>query len=184
MKPTAENELLTGARKLDQDALTEIYCLFSPGIYRYAMRLLGDDCLAEDCVSETFSRFLKAIEKGSGPQDHLQAYLYRIAHNMITDSYRRQPLAPVALEETVPERDEVLPEFQANRRSQRKAVLEALKRLTPEQQQVLVLRFVEAWDHQEVAAALCKPAGAIRALQHRALKALRVALAREEIDLQ
>jgi RNA polymerase sigma-70 factor, ECF subfamily len=184
MNQTTEDELLIGARKLDPDVLTEIYRRYSPGIYRYAMRLLEDECQAEDCVSETFSRFLKAIEKKSGPQDHLQAYLYRIAHNWITDCYRRQPLQMVVLEETLPEGDEVLPEYQVSQRSQRGAILEALKQLTPEQRQVLVLRFVEGWDHQEVAAALSKPAGAIRALQHRAVKALRMALNREEMHLR
>jgi DNA-directed RNA polymerase specialized sigma24 family protein len=51
------------------------------------MRLLGHASLAEDCVAETFARFLKALQKRQGPRDHLQAYLYRIAHNWIVDLY-------------------------------------------------------------------------------------------------
>jgi len=52
------------------DALGSIYDLYSPGIYRYAMRLLGDETLAEDCVADTFSRFLKVLRLGQGPEDH------------------------------------------------------------------------------------------------------------------
>ncbi len=84
-----EQELLTKAGQFDTRALTEIYDLYSPRLYRYAMRLLGDDCAAEDCVSETFSRFLKALQAGKGPRDYLQAYLFRAAHNLVVDHYRR-----------------------------------------------------------------------------------------------
>ena len=85
----SEQELLTQAGQFDSRALAEIYDLYSPRLYRYAMRLLGDDCAAEDCVSETFSRFLKALQAGKGPRDYLQAYLFRTAHNLVVDHYRR-----------------------------------------------------------------------------------------------
>src|SRR5512138_1545197 len=71
-----ERELLELASKLNTAALAEIYDTYSTGLYRYAMRLLGDQDLAEDCVAETFTRFLKSLENGHGPRDHLQAYLY------------------------------------------------------------------------------------------------------------
>jgi DNA-directed RNA polymerase specialized sigma24 family protein len=53
-------------------ALAEIYDTYRPGLYRYAMRLLGDASLAEDCVAETFARFLKALHTRQGPREHLQ----------------------------------------------------------------------------------------------------------------
>ncbi len=95
-------------------ALAEIYDRYSPGLYAYAMRLLGDACLAEDCVSETFARFLKSLRAGQGPEAYLQAYLYRIAHNWITDHYRRQPM--LDLDEDLRAGDEVRPEVQVDRR--------------------------------------------------------------------
>jgi hypothetical protein len=76
MKTVNETALMKGAQAFDADVLAEIYDCYSPGIFAYAIRLLGDSTLAEDCVSETFSRFLKTLRAGSGPQDHLQAYLY------------------------------------------------------------------------------------------------------------
>jgi len=96
---TSEKKLLKLARRFDQQTLGEIYDQYSPGLYRYAMRLLGNVDLAEECVAETFSRFLHALRGGGGPQDHLQAYLYRVAHNWITDQWRRQPPPPMQLDE-------------------------------------------------------------------------------------
>jgi RNA polymerase sigma-70 factor (ECF subfamily) len=76
-----EQELLHAAYALEEQTLAEIYDLYSPRLYRYAMRLLGDAQISEDCVAETFSRFLQALQAGRGPRDHLQAYLFRTAHN-------------------------------------------------------------------------------------------------------
>jgi RNA polymerase sigma-70 factor, ECF subfamily len=179
MNLPSEQELLKGARAFDQDALAAIYDLYSPGIYRYAIRLLGDDTMAEDCLSETFSRFLKMLRGGQGPQDHLQAYLYRIAHNLITDSYRRQPPPPLELDESL--RDErPHPEKQVDDRLQEARVRLAMRALTPEQRQVITLRFVEGWENDDVAVALQRPVGAVKALQHRALGALKRLLLGDE----
>ena len=173
MNSPTEQTLINGAKAYDPSILATIYKSYSPGIYRYAMRLLGDDCLAEDCVSETFSRFLKALRAGQGPQDHLQAYLYRIAHNWITDSYRRQPPPPLDLDEKIKAADHLLPENQADTGIEQQQIRLALRSLTPDQRQVISLRFIEGWENEEVAMALGKPAGAIRALQFRALNTLR-----------
>jgi RNA polymerase sigma-70 factor (ECF subfamily) len=145
------------------------------------MRLLGDECLAEDCVSETFSRFLKSLHAGHGPDVHLQAYLYRIAHNWITDLHRRQPPPPFEIDENLRAERETQPEAQVDRRIEQDRVRNALRCLTPDQRQVIVLRFLEGWEYEDIAAAVQKPVGAVRALQHRALAALRKwLLGREE----
>jgi RNA polymerase sigma-70 factor (ECF subfamily) len=166
-----EKALMERARAFDLTSLGEIYDTYSPGVYRYAMRLLGDVSLAEDCVAETFSRFLKAMQSGGGPQDHLQAYLYRIAHNWITDHYRRKPIH-LPLEEDLRSTDEDT--AQAAAQSIRKQeVRAALQKLTADQRQVVVLRFIEGWETEVIARAMDKPVGAIKALQHRGLSALR-----------
>lgn len=180
MDSPTEQDLLNGARKYDVPALGAIYDRFSPGIYRYAMRLLGDDCLAEDCVAETFQRFLRALRAGQGPDDHLQAYLFRIAHNWITDSYRRQPPPPLELDESIRSEDQHHPEVQAANHLEQNRVRLALRSLTPEQRQVITLRFIEGWENEEVAAVLQKPVGAVKALQHRAVNALRRLLKNEK----
>lgn len=168
-----QKELLRRARKFDQQALAEIYDSYSTGLYGYALRLLGDTNLAEECVAEIFTRFLNALHSGKGPKDHLKAYLYRIAHNWITDYYRRHPPESLPLEEDFNIPDETrLEELVANR-IQRDQLREALFRLTPDQRQVIMLVFIEGWRKAEVAAVLGKPVGAIKSLQYRALNSLR-----------
>jgi RNA polymerase sigma-70 factor (ECF subfamily) len=164
--------LLELARSFDLAALGEIYDLYSPGLVRYASRLLGQSDLAEECVAETFSRFLRALHNGGGPTEHLQAYLYQVAHHWITDYYRRQPPPTFALNETFASDlgDPALSPVDVIERAQVRA---ALMRLTPEQREVVVLKYLEGWDNAEVARLLGKPAGAIKALQHRGLEALR-----------
>jgi RNA polymerase sigma-70 factor (ECF subfamily) len=170
--PTSEAVLLEKARCFDLDALGEIYDLYSSGIYRYAMRLIGDECQAEECVSDTFSRFLQALKNGGGPQDHLQAYLYRVAHNWITDLYRRAPPPPLPLVEDLRCQREG-PDQAAADRIEQEQVRAAVTLLTPEQRQVVVLKFLEGWENEGIAAAIGKPVGAVKALQHRAVSALR-----------
>ena len=178
----SDQDLLIGAQAFDLSSLATIYDRYSPGIYTYAIRLLGDDCLSEDCVAETFARFLKALRAGQGPREHLQAYLYRIAHNWITDSYRRQPLPPLDLDENLHADDRTRPETQVDIRIQQDQVRLAMRALTPDQRQVVALRFVEGLENEEVAFAMQKPVGAVKALQHRALNALRKILLQEEKD--
>ena len=81
---TQEDELLHAARQFDRQALTEIYDRYSTALYAYAMRLLGNPELAEECVADTFQRFLLALRAGGGPDGYLKAYLYRIAHKEIS----------------------------------------------------------------------------------------------------
>lgn len=175
-----EKGLLRRASSFEREALVEIYDRFSPNLYRYAMRLLGDANLAEDCVSETFTRILNALATGHGPRDHLQAYLYRIAHNWITDHYRR-PILPVQEtdEDNLPSRDP-LPESALTGHDEQQRLRRALIMLTPDQRQVIMLRFVEGWKLEEVAATLGKPHGAVKSLQHRGLVALKKMLKDEE----
>ncbi len=168
-----EQDLLTGIDRFDPEVLGQVYDLYSPGIYRYAYRLLGDDQLAEDCVADTFFRFLNALRGERGPETNLKAYLYRIAHNWITDSYRRRSPVITELDEELPNIQDDRLEIQVEKRSDQQKVRLALASLTPDQRQVIVLRFIEGWENKEVADALQKPVSAIKALQHRALAMIR-----------
>lgn len=178
-----EKSLLEGAHRFEEKALAEIYDRFSPGVYRYAMRLLGDAMLAEDCVAETFSRFLMALSRGKGPQQYLQAYLYRIAHNWITDTYRRQPLPALPLEPGMHASTDDDPSQSVALEMERQEIRAALAHLTPDQRQVIVLKYLEGWRNDDVAVALEKPVGAVKALQHRAINALRRLLVKEQEEI-
>ncbi len=170
---TSDKELLKKARAFDHHTLAAIYDQYSPKLYRYAIRLLGDDTQAEDCVAETFSRFLNALQQGGGPKEHLQAYLFRIAHNWITDQYRRQTPVQLEYEEPVESNSQLDPQAVTDEIFLQNRVREALKEITPEQRQVVILKFVEGWSNPEVAKSIGKTEGAVKSLQHRALAALR-----------
>lgn len=181
---TNQEELLQRSRELDQQALAEIYDSYSTGLYGYALRLLGEPNLAEECVAETFSRYLHAIHAGKGPKKQLKAYLYRIAHNWIVDLYRRSPEQCLPLEESKNLSNAMRVEEQVDRRILANQLRAALFQLTPEQRQVIMLVFIEGWRKAEVAAALGKPVGAVKSLQYRGINSLRKILEITEIEVQ
>jgi len=164
--------LLKGAGVFDRGSLAEIYDRYSPGLYRYAIRLLGDSDQAEECVAETFSRFLGAIKRGGGPREHLQAYLYRIAHNWVTDQYRSQTALPLDPEYEIEADPDSAPQTSGSDVFLEDQVRRALMQVTPDQRQVIVLKFLEGWNSAEIAKAMKKSVGAVKSLQHRALASL------------
>ena len=170
---TSDDDLLELARRFEEQALAEIYDRYNQGIYRYACRLLGNTDLAEECVSETFSRMLIALSQGKGPRKYLQAYLYRVAHNWITDQYRREPQPTLPLKTEFHSNPGLGPDEALTAANEQQAVRAALAKLTPDQRQVIVLKYIEGWRNREIAQALEKPMGAVKALKHRAVNALR-----------
>lgn len=173
---SSESDLLQQAKCLEGSALAEIYDCYSPLVYRYAFRLLGDACLAEDCVAETFSRFLQGLRNAQGPREHLQSYLFRIAHNLIVDHYRRAPTKE--LDEEIPAVGSV--EVAVDQRICQDDVRIAVRELSRAQQQVIALKFWEDWENEDIAQFLHKPVGAIKSLQHRALVHLQKSLLSEK----
>lgn len=165
---------------LDKQTLVQLYESHSPGIFRYAYRLLGDSHLAEDCVAETFSRLLLVVKNGRGPGQNPRAYLYTVAHNWITDYYRRRSPATEVLDEELHVDPQGTPEQEFSLKQRGERMRGALMRLPDEQRQVVLLRFVENWSHEQVAEAMDKSVEATRAIQHRALAALRRMLVDQE----
>jgi RNA polymerase sigma-70 factor (ECF subfamily) len=175
-----EQDLLTRARRWDKTALVEIYEGHNAELYRYAARQLGDSALAEECVAETFSRFLHALRSGGGPDQHLRAYLYRIAHNWISDCLQQRPLLALDADPLSDGLSQESPLCEVIERAECDRVRAALAQLTPEQRQVVVLHYLEGWAHAEIARALFKSVGSVKALQHRALATLRRLLMDQE----
>lgn len=172
--PSPESEWLSGARRLDEHALAEIYDALSPALFRYAFRLLGDRQASEDVVGEAFQRLLLSLRSEGGPRHNLRAYLYRIAHNLAMDQRRREGRRghDAALDGTALPADHDSART-AERRLAGERARRALWRLTADQRQVVMLKYFEGLSNEEAAVALNKPVGAVKALQHRALVALR-----------
>jgi RNA polymerase sigma-70 factor (ECF subfamily) len=177
---TQTNSSTPSSITLDRQRLAEAYESYNSELFRYAYRLLGDTDLAEDCVSETFCRLLKAIRDGLGPVENLRAYLYRVSHNWATDYYRGQTHKQVPLDSELHGEPEANPSHLVGELLEREQVRAALMQLPPDQQQVLILRFVEDQSHDEVAAIMDRSIQATRTLQHRALVSLRQLLILDE----
>lgn len=167
-----DHTLLTQAKSFDQTALTAIYDNYHPPIYRYVFRQVSEVEVARDLTAAVFQRFLQAIQNGNGPDHQLKAWLYRTAHNIVIDHYRRQQYRQhLPLPENLLIADDN-PEQMADHALSAEKVRAALQRLTPEQELVISLKFFEGLTNAEVAEILDKPIGAVKSLQHRALAAL------------
>ena len=176
---------LRKAQALDRNTLGGIYDDYHQRLYSYIFRRVGDVETARDLTADVFRRFLQATSNGNGPKENLRAWLYRVAHNIVIDYYRRQqnqPSQPLR-EEWISDGDD--PGQAAEQRLQADRVRSAMRHLTPEQQQVLALKFLEGLSNEEVADITEKSIGAVKGLQHRALAALRRQLVEfeEEVPL-
>lgn len=167
------SSLLERARAGDVEALSQAYDEYAPAIYRYAYRLTGHEGTAQDVTSETFHKLLASLRKGGGPTDHLSGWLYRVAHNLVVDGFRRQPQEPpVALDEAPEIAVAARQEGRLERQDRVDRARRALQKLTSLQQQVISLRFLEELSIKETAKALGKTEGAVKSLQFRAMNSL------------
>ncbi len=170
-----DGNLLERIRQCDTEALSQVFDDYHDRIYRYVYGYVGRVGPAEDLTANVFFRLLRAVKEGKSPRDNLGAWLYRVAHNLVVDSFRRRPPEELELAEWV-ESNELDPEHSAEQQLLLDRVRLALHQLTESQQQVVVLKFFEGMDSREVAQIIGKSEGAVDALQHRALGVLRNAL--------
>lgn len=174
-----DKRLVEQAQDGDRRAVAALYAEYQARVYRYIAYRVGDAALAEDLTADVFASMVRHIGTYESRGRPFLAWLYTIAGNVCKMHYRRQNLAEF---EPLPE--EMMdtgtnPEETAHLRLTQEQLLAAMPRLTENQRQVILLRFIEGLSNSEVAAILERSEGAIRVLQHRALAALRQALVEE-----
>lgn len=170
-------ELVRRARDGEREAFGRLYDQYADLIFRYALyRVGGNRMAAEDIVSDTFLRALRAISTFRYQGRDIGAWLITIARNLVIDQTRSPrsrfefPSADVLDEADIvavpgPE-DAVLATLDVHQ------LLDAVRRLGPDQQECLVLRFMEGLTVRETAKVMGRKEGAVRALQFRAVRAL------------
>src|SRR5438093_5886172 len=135
--------LVSRAQGGDRGALEELYLLHFDRIYGYLYLAVGNRHDAEDLTTKTFLRMLESIGRFRFGKAPFSAWLFRIAHNLAIDHFRAaRRLEPV---EELPKREEVAVESaeeQALQELGRRSLLDLIATLSPEQQQVLTLKFV------------------------------------------
>ena len=165
--------LVERAQGGDRGALEELYLIHFDRIYSYLHLSVGDRHDAEDLTTQTFLKMLEAIGRFRWQSAPFSAWLFRIAHNLAIDHFRAG--RRVQAEDEVPEvagQEESSAEQQAMDSLGQAGMLALIARLSPEQRQVLTLKFLFGFANSEVAGILGKTEGAVKSLQHRALATL------------
>jgi RNA polymerase sigma-70 factor, ECF subfamily len=166
--------LIERALNDDTDAFGELYMRYLDAIYRYIYFRVDDSRDAEDLTEQVFLKAWEALPGYERQGYPFTSWLYRIAHNTVIDHYRRQkatvalsPLPELELNSNQPNTlDQVIEAEEAS------MLAAAISQLPDEQQQVIVLRFIEGLRHAEIAQVMDKSKGACRTIQYRALTAL------------
>ncbi len=176
MKPPAtDDSALIERAKKDPDAFGDLYERYVGKIYSYVYYRTGNEHDAEDLTARVFFRALKRLSSYTDRGLPFSAWLYRIAHNLVANWHRDQSRRKI-----VPLDDYIVsglqaeaPEYAAETREEQDFLLETIRRLPAERQQLLILKFIEHMSNAEIGAVMNRSEGAIKSLYHRTLLALR-----------
>jgi len=167
--------LILAAKNGNSKAFSELYELYFVPVYRYIYFRVKHKEEAEDLVQAVFVKAYHAVagykDMGKSPL----AYFYTIARNAVVDYWRKQKRV-INLEDVEAEvriSPGINPASLAEERVELKRVLKALKKLTPEQEEVVTLKFINDLSNKQISELLGKSEDAVRQIQHRALERLR-----------
>ncbi|WP_338602484.1 sigma-70 family RNA polymerase sigma factor [Saccharopolyspora sp. SCSIO 74807] len=164
------------AQNGDNDAFGRLYDEYSHIVYRYVLFRVSDHCLAEDITSETFLRALRRIATVSYQGRDVAAWFITIAKNLVLDhvkSSRNRLEVPAAdLTDTHRPQTQCGPEQQVLDAATQHELLHCVRQLNPDQRECIRLRFMQGLSVTETAQRMQRGEGAIKALQHRAVRRL------------
>jgi RNA polymerase sigma-70 factor, ECF subfamily len=166
--------LVTLAQRGDSDAFALLYERYVDVVYRYVYYRVGSHHVAEDLTSETFVRALRRLDSFSWTGRDIAAWFVTIARNLVLDHvkssrYRLEVSTGELLDgdERAPSpEDDVLARLRDER------LVEAMRRLKPDQQECLAMRFLQGLSLAETAEVMGRTAGAVKQLQLRAVRSL------------
>ncbi|MDI6734360.1 MAG: sigma-70 family RNA polymerase sigma factor [Patescibacteria group bacterium] len=167
-----ETEIIKKAINGENAAFGRLYDEYLPRIYRFVLLKTGRKADAEDLTHQIFMNAWQNISRYEFRGFPFSSWLYRIANNAVIDYYRTwKNFKPIEAAE------EILTESSDNERFDEqmdlKIIKTAINKLEPDQQNVLIMKFVDDLSNKEIAEALEKSEGAVRVIQHRALKQLK-----------
>jgi RNA polymerase sigma-70 factor (ECF subfamily) len=183
LKDLSDTELVELAKQ-DKDAFGELYERYITKIYNYIYYRTGNHHDAEDLAARVFFRAMAHIENYTERGVPFQAWLYRIAHNLVANWHRdrgRRKIIPLDEYVAASLKSEA-PEKQAQEDEEREQLLRAIRRLPEERQQLLMLKFIEHLSNAEIGEIMDRTEGAIKSLYHRTLMALRDELQMQELQ--
>jgi RNA polymerase sigma-70 factor (ECF subfamily) len=172
-------KLVSLASQGDKTAIGTLYENYVAMIYRYVAYRVSSSIDAEDLTAEIFVKMIEGLPKYRYTGAPFEAWLYRIAFSRVTDFHRRHRRVQAEVTEALSD-DAPTPEEHLQDRQEVETLRGALSGLSDEQQNILVLRFIERKSHQEVADITGKSVSAVKSIQHRALIDLAARLGSEE----
>ena len=167
-----ETRLIQAAKRGDQQAIGDLYHLHVQAVYRYIATRVSSPELAEDITSDVFVRALETLATYEPRGVPFLGWLYRIAHGRVVDHYRSRKTGEQPLEDIHFAADTSNPEDEVIDTMQQAQVMKHLQALTEEQQQVVMMRFIQGHNLQTTAQMMGKTEGSIKQLQFRALQTL------------
>ncbi len=174
IEPSDDEAIILAARG-DKEAFSLLYERYVRRIYNYIFYRTGNQHDAEDLTERVFFRALNHIQSYNNRGLPFSAWLYRIAHNLVANWYRdTKRRKEVPLEDhayTISRGD--LPETEMVKDQEIEGLMEALRDLPNDRQNLLILKFVERLSNEEIAQILGRTEGAVKSLYHRTLIALR-----------
>ena len=183
-----ENEgLVARAKDGDRAAFAALYRQYLPTVYKFLFYRVGNKTQAEDMTAEVFLRALRKIGDFTWTGADFGAWLLRIARNLVLDEAKSSRARLEVLNDEMPE-DSAGQSAPAEAACLEKLtnveVYKAIKKLRPDQQEVITLRFLHGMGVGEVAEVMGKKEGTVRTLQFRGLKALeKILVARGVVDV-
>ncbi len=175
-----EQNLVLRAKQGDGEAFAQLYENHFDKIYRYVVLRIGDKTEAEDVTQQVFLNALQSIHSFKWKGVPFSAWLFRIAHNSVVDYFRKKKkMVTAPLDDSLVSSGDN-PQLMAERKLDVKQLISATKQLTKAQREVISLRFAGELHVAEVAKVMGKSEGAVKALQHSAIVALRKVLLRAE----
>lgn len=174
---TDDEELLAKVKALDPAALQALHQRFHVPVARYIQFKVSNVTIAEDLVGEVFVRVLEGVHRGKLWRDSPQGWIMGIARHVVADYYRHKTRAKEVHLNSVSDNDLTTnekngPVEQAILNERKQLLWQAIEQLTDEQRDVVLMRFMGGISIKNVAEAINKTPGAVKALQHRALRAL------------
>ncbi len=169
-----------GAIGGDADAFGRLYDMYVDRVYRHVYYRVGSTEDAEDLTQQVFLKAWQAIGRYKKTSSPFLAWLMRISHNLVIDFYRSKKDKAYLDFEIAASDSHSSPERVAEMEFDQQQLRRAILQLPAEQQQVIMMGFIEGFSHAEIASALGKSEGAVRVIQHRALKRMRNILEEEK----
>lgn len=172
-EPFSTDALVLRAQQGDTEAFALLYDQLVKPIYRYIYYRV-EPAIAEDLTEETFLKAWENVRQYKKGKSPFSSWIFRIAHNLICDYYRKHPMSVAEIDENLVDPEpRHSPVFQINVKFNEIRLRKAILKLPENYQQVIVLKYINDLPNNEIAAALGKPEGTIRTIQFRALKQLR-----------